>query len=487
MNTPAHSYRPVPWMLAVLMLACSPMLAQPTSRISSAVERAVAPTRVLVTRAFERTPVRVVGWSSAGLLAAPANLPEELAVESAGPAIPARNVLALMAIPSEPRIAGAAGAGRAESRERFARGGDAARVRVTLVDGQSYIGSITSAVEPPPNAGTSEAGDAAGEGEDAPLVIQSSIFGEMRFELDDLLRIQVLDGATNAGVQPAPAEVAATTEDRVILANGDVIEGFVESIGAEVVISKPAGAKASSAATRLPMARCRRIEIANSAEPLAGCVLWIAEADGDLQVVRARDLVIGSTGEANFHPQIPGASTSAATGSPAANVPVGILVGLAPDAGAFVPLGRLDALRFEAVEGRRWTRPPEVGSADRAPLGLADVVIPGAMVVEWRIPRDVAGLTGAVVLPPEARVWGDCMVGIDLVGADGTTQKLWSGRLDSAHARHDVVARIEPASGPASGDAVLRVSVEPGERGAIQDRIVLQGFMLIRGPGAENR
>ena len=109
----------------------------------------------------------------------------------------------------------------------------------------------------------------------------------------------------------------------------------------------------------------------------------------------------------------------------------------------------------------------------QAPLGAADIELPGPMTVLFDVPG-ASRVSGMVELPERCRVWGDCEVYIDLVGASGT-KPLWHHRL---HDAQPLLAFNLPL--PATSDAVLQVRVEAGSNGPIMDRIVLRRPMVLR-------
>ncbi len=460
----------------LVALAAGAVIArQPTTNIAASSDRSVAPVRVLITRGMERRPVRLVAWTKAGLLAAPINIPEELAAQATGAPIPADEVLAIAA-PAEDMLPGLESRGGSAGRNEARRGvaGELSRVAVELVDRQRYTGVLLSAA-PVGEKSPSEAGgraDAAGRGAEPSVRIRSGSFGELKFSLDDIVRVEILDSRPAAPML-APASRPDSTNDRVVLANGDVLEGFVEEIGAEVSVA-PVGSSGDAAgkATRVPTDRCRSIEIANPQRPLAGAVAWLAGGDAGLQVVRVKEFSIGTSGEASVRPDLAGVQAASSIASDS-------IVGIAPDASKFLPLGDLGAPRFTPLAGRRWSQPPQVGSEGGSPLGLRDITLPGAMAVEWDVPEEVSAISGSVVLPASARLWGDCTVLVEAVWGGGAPAVLWTGRLNGDHPRSDVSAGMARPEA-ARGGAVLRVSVQPGPRGAIQDRVVLEGFMLVR-------
>lgn len=464
-----------PSILALLAIAfgagpSATALAQPATRLSATGASVSAPVRTLITRSLQRRTVRLVEWSPAGVRVASADLPEELAIQAAGELIPLTQVLAVILTPGLP--SGADAPPLLDGVDHRSPQGDAGKVRVTLTDGQRFSGSVNLFTSLPPPTKPKSTPNADQEPAEPPLAIQNSVFGEMRFLLDTVSVVEVLrPGLPLSDHDLAATTAQAPTTDRVYLANGDVLDGFVETIGAEVIIAPSSGAKEPAESRRLPLARCRSIHLANPRAPLAGPVVWLSGDRGEVQVVRATEWSIKSPGE--------GSITSESTGTTSsASIPAAMVIACVPDASRILPLSDLPAPTFQVDASRPWSLPPQVDRGLRSPLGLGDVLIPGPMTVDWQIPPGVGALTGAVELAPEARIWGDCAVSIEFV-SQGAPSVLWSGRLSGDHPRQEVSAKWDASLSQAS-PSLLRVRVLPGQGGQIHDRVVLQEFMLVR-------
>ncbi len=439
---------------------------QPATRLSASSTPVSIPLRILITRSLERRTVRAIEWTSAGVRVAPASVPEELAAESAREIIPLADILAM--VPPAGELLAAASARAAETRDPRPGVPELARLRVTLTDGQRYVGNIDPSVMPAAPSGQNAA--------EIPLGLKTSMFGDLRFMLDQVVSVETVVAPDS----PRPAhenasDAAPPSTDRVVLVNGDRINGFVESIGPDVVIGPETG-KDSKTPQRIPLSRCRSIQIANPAVPLAGAAVWVGGPAGEVQVIRAAELTIRPGGEALLRPQLPGDSVSTLS------IPASSILALTPDASRIVPLSRLGLPQFTPDPSRRWSQPPVVDRGLRAPLGLGEVLLPGPMSVEWTLPAGVTAITGSVALAPEARLWGDCNVAVELVPSAGAPVTLWKGRLNGEHAREDVTAPVKPASDPSAAPTRLRVRVEAGSQDQIQDRVVLEGFMLVVTP-----
>jgi hypothetical protein len=113
-------------------------------------------------------------------------------------------------------------------------------------------------------------------------------------------------------------------------------------------------------------------------------------------------------------------------------------------------------------------------------LGAADIELPGPMSAEWMLPPGASHVSIRLELPESARVFGDCVVRVEVVGDEASGVE---HRLSSASPSAMVRLALGAATGPvpsAEGVRRLVVRVEAGERGGIQDRVVIRrGLVLV--------
>lgn len=338
---------------------------------------------------------------------------------------------------------------------------DGARA-VGLTDGQMLVGSVGSI-----------AGDA-----DA-MLVRHPVLGEMRVTLDQTMWITGAD---------APALTPATGDDTVVLANGDLLTGFVGGIvraedGSAAVEFEPA----TGSPIEVGLESVLSVVIANNAEPARGPRIWladgssvalreIADANGGesglvrvspvLAVARSGEPSATEGGQAELNAEMP---MLAAPGS----LVLDHVVGWMPEAGRLVALAGLKVLSVEPTAPRPWTEGPVLGDAARSALGAADVLLPGPSRIEWELPAGVDGLTCEVTLPEAYRDWGDCEVviltggGLDRGAGDGALTERWRGRVNAENPTLPVA--IEMADRPTR----LIVAVEAGAFGPVQDRPTL--------------
>ncbi len=377
--------------------------------------------RVLLDRELNESVVQVVRIDEAGVWC-------RLAREPASTVPRLRPAAELVAMTSPPSMAPAR---RAASDPR-------PLLTAVLTDGQRVIGRVPQAegAEPAP-------------AKDAPLSLETAL-GVVRLPLDVV-------GTIGVGRAP-PSAPEPPRSDVVTLANGDLVTGFVESVGQTVTV-QPEG----TAAVTLPLERVAGIELANPREAPAGTRVWLADGS-----------VLAVSGLAQSAGALPTAQVAVLES--AATTTLAHLEAVVFDASRLVGLGRLAPPAFVPSADRRWTRPPRVDQA-AAPLDTPDVHIPGPMTVEWDLPETAARLAGDAELARFTDGWGECTVTIEVVPASGPATRLWSQRLEVSSA----AGRFSVSLGAPAPGRRLRVIIESGQRGPIQDHVVLKRPLLLLG------
>lgn len=286
------------------------------------------------------------------------------------------------------------------------------------------------------------AGRLAGDGDPDRIEWVHPVFGRMSISLDKVSAVAFAGG-----------DVPGGDGDIVVLRNGDELHGFVESIGDEVRIELESGRVVAT-----PVDRVVLVRLDNPAEPAAGLRVWL----DDGSVVSAAGLSGGNPVRIDLASDGDQPTTEARSGV----VPIERVLAIVPDASRLVPLASLEPGEQRPV-GRRWTRPIE-RSGDGVP-GLGWIAFPGPMAVTWSLPRGSARLAGTAVLAES--VWGDC----ELVIEQGSGE-LYRRRLsgDGPRVRFNVAL---------VSDGPVRVVVEPGAYGPIQDRVTLVGTLVRVEPG----
>jgi len=309
---------------------------------------------------------------------------------------------------------------------------------VLLTDGQRVVGRV--AREPK----GAIAGSASAK--DAPLTLETPL---------GIVRVP-LDMVSSVGVgRPTSMTVEPPRKDSVTLSNGDVLDGFVESVGSAVVV-QPDGAPSAT----VPLDRVGEIHLANPRIPARGPRAWFA--DGSVVTISGLIQAADSLPAA----RIPLLGRDAPT-------PLARLGSVVFDSSRVVGLSTLTPDRFTPSADRRWSRPPRALPGP-APLDAPDLELPGPMVVDWALPDGAARVSGVAELARFTEDWGECSITIELV-AEGATSALWSRRLDGAGAS----GAFNVSLGSAAPDRRLRITLGAGSRGPIQDRVILRRPLLL--------
>lgn len=289
------------------------------------------------------------------------------------------------------------------------------------------------------------------------LVWRHPRLGRVAFPLDAIASVVLDENALSKSPIGASAAAAPDTRDAVLLSNGDLITGFLLSLGEPVSVETDAGPVA------IPSERVVAVRTANPASPMRGQFVWLD--DGTVASV------------ASIEPEGEGAVAIRLAESQSARYAIGAVEAVAFDASRIVPLASLTP-RSQAPEGDRADfRPiPGAGSAfapdaDTAPLRARDIELPGPMTVTWALPADARRFAARAVLPGASRPWGDCEFVVRIDGVEALRERLSEERPS-----------IEFAL-PAAGRE-LSITVEPGAYGPINDRVIVRRAIIIVGKPA---
>lgn len=324
--------------------------------------------------------------------------------------MPRGEVLAIL-----PERAGRVAAGPTEQRPMS---------RLHLVDGQVLPGSFSP-------------------GDEGEMVRwESALAGPVRVALEDIAAIVL-------GVGSTPER--PSTLDVVRLQNGDVLEGFVAGVGSLVRVER------DGRVAEVPVSRVASIALANPARAPAGETLWFHDGT-----------VLGTGGPTIADGVLRATPT---LGTMPLRVDARDLRAALLDPGAVRPLSAVPWTMPAQAGARRWTPPPIVTESHTAALFAGDIELPGPMRVEWALPAGAALLACEAELPESARVWGDCVLIVELDG-----RELIRRRLHGDDPRADL--RLDFGAPVAAGSR-LRVTLDPGNRGSVQDRVVLRRPLLL--------
>lgn len=275
--------------------------------------------------------------------------------------------------------------------------------------------------------------------------------------------------ARSATARPA----ATSVDDRVETANGDVLLGFVASVGSAVEVELDNGVAA------LELGLISRIDLANPAMQGTQPMVWLVDGS----VLAAERFVEASSGRLAFELAVEPAAGAPPRRGPRIDVPIGSVAAIELEPGRLVSL--VATSEVESGSGtsmsseRRWTPAARLGDPARAPLGLADIELPGPMEIRAELPAAADRFwTEAVLAKPSA--WSDATLVVELERSRGQRDEL--ARVDlSRDRRAGVIAVDLDAIGVAR---TLVVRLESGARGPIRDRVILRQPALSLTPAA---
>lgn len=324
---------------------------------------------------------------------------------------------------------------------------------LTLTDGRRIVGGLV------PGA----------EGEQ--VIWEHSRLGRSVFELDDVRRMtfrQAVGGGRGADEK--------RSEDRVVTTNADEVTGFVDSIGNTVKI------EADGKKVELAIRQIAAIELANPAKKPVGSRLWLLDGS----VVGSRGFGAATeAGDLQVQVDSPAASDTGAV----ATIAMSELVAFTPDSARIAPLAGLTVESQKGVGERRYVEPiayrwrgealsgawqQMVSPGDSVPpLDAPDIELPGPMIVEWTLPPGASRIAGWAEVPPESRLWAEFTLVVEGVSA-GKASALASESMSGT--RPIVEFNIEL---PRPAPERLRISMDAGARGPIQDRVVLRRALVL--------
>ena len=276
-------------------------------------------------------------------------------------------------------------------------------------------------------------------------------FGRIDLALDQIMRVIMPDMA-NAALGKAPRR---SDQDELVLANGDVLTGFLVTLGPRTAIETDSGV------VEIDADRVAATVLANPAEPRLGLVVWLEDGT----VTAAREL--GETPEGLV-------TVTREDGASAAYRPLAVRA-VAFDASKLVPLAVLDPVEQVTLGERPALTPIRVVPhpddyllGEVALLDAQDVELPGPMRVVYDLPTGARRFAGTAGLDPTSAPWGDCELVISVDGQERVRRRLHSD---------DVVASFNV---DLRGAQRLEVRVEAGRFGPIRDRVFIRrGLLLI--------
>ena len=295
-----------------------------------------------------------------------------------------------------------------------------------LADGQRFPGQALSAARMT----------------DVLVWIQSSWLGRMEVPLQDISSVLFESSA----VVPPQGDA-----DVLLLANGDLVEGFITSLGDPVSLEL---ADADPVLIDLPLGRVHAVRMVTSAQKPTGLRLWLLDGT----VVEAQQVLFGDDGFYRLEGVPYSEEDSQRVG----------LAGVAAvlfDPDALVPFADLTPRRIEGPP-TRYVVPAPRALDDRAALGLSPLEFRGPIKVHYVLPAGATYFAAEARLPALSRAWGDCEL---IIRDDG--RMVFTTRLN---------AETPTASiGVALSGSSLTVEVTEGAAGPIHDTVVLERALIL--------
>lgn len=323
-------------------------------------------------------------------------------------------------------------AGAPRTLPAFAGVSDASRVFVELTDGQRLVVDIDRSEDP-------EA-----------IVGRVIGLGRGRIPLERVARIARPGAAWHA--EPPRADV-------VRLANGDVLTGFVDSIGESVSVETDAGGAAV-----VPLAGVAEIRLANPPEPARG--LLVTDDQGVALIARTLTVDADARLSLTTDPGVLGVD-SRGEDTVAYERLNARLIGLRTVGDAAVlALGAIAPDAVRPTGGRRWTPAPERRTDDDPMTALPDVRMPAPATATYPLPAGARfDRFACAVSPARPGPWTDCTARVFALSADGTRTLIGEQRVTAATAD-------APIAGPVPPDTrAIVLEVDPGASGAVQDAV----------------
>lgn len=313
---------------------------------------------------------------------------------------------------------------------------------IELADGQRLVGS-------PLVLGSSQPADwAVSEGEG--LVWATPLLGSVKVPIGLLSRVVLRESETVAEVDEL--------NDVVVLANGDRTRGLLERIWPDVVLDVDGQIRT------FDMSAVSSITLANPKAERSGSRVWLS--DGSIVAV---DSLISINNSVQLDPADPLELAARET----ALLTIHEVLAVAFASGGVRPLADLGPPAWEALSG--WALPPRMSDPQLTLLGSAEVELIGPVAARWDLPAAARRVAVRVRLRDDCRVWGDCEVSVAVVDPQGQSSPIGSHRLHGG--APDATFTVDlPAI---TGSRVLELRVEEGLGGAIQDRVMVDGFALL--------
>lgn len=305
---------------------------------------------------------------------------------------------------------------------------------ISLVDGQRVRGSIIESGVPEELA--------------ISLITGTTIHGDASIPLERVLSIR-------DQLSPIERAEADLIDDLVILRNGDMVSGFIESIGPSVRVSL------DDSELDLDFSLIERLHIANEPDPAEGIYLSFA----DREVLRAIGFDYATQGpvQVSVDPVTLGLEDS---GSTDWRFDPGSLdaLWLNDATQEVVALSEMEPQRVEPMGDRAWVPTPVVLDANASHPALQTIDLQSPVRVVYALPEGASRFACTLEAPIE--VWTDCVARV-IVDRNGRNRQVFEQRLHAEHPNAEINIEL-----PSGTDALI-IEIDPGAHGPVQDRVLM--------------
>lgn len=256
-------------------------------------------------------------------------------------------------------------------------------------------------------------------------------------ELDiPLERIQRIEFKSNVAIPSGEL-------DRVVLINGDVLEGFVNTVDDPIIIEVE---REEIEEIQIPLERAAAIAFGGAQTSASWPQVWTI--DGVRMTVP--QVEVDASGRLNMAPhefmvgeyeRLPGTNE---------------IVAVVLDGSRFAPLANLPVRTISTSIARR-TAPPPRRENPLGPIGLSNLLLGGPARYEFTLPPGTDRFRAKLQRPRSSRRWPSPMVIITM-----GDRELWSGVFED-----DVELNLPLDTGSGSGDSTLLIEVTCGSQGPV--------------------
>ena len=243
--------------------------------------------------------------------------------------------------------------------------------------------------------------------------------------------------------------------DLIVLRNGDVVEGFVSTLGDPVTIDDMSN-EGQQVSTEISLDSVASVNIVTPNRKPTGQRIWL----NDGTVLDVKNILLGDDGIVRLiRPDMIGGEYQ---------LPLSSIAAIMFDSTSMTPFASLPPMQVKGPSTRYVVRQPKVLDVS-SPLGLARVELHGPLSVSYALPDSESRQLQFVAhaqLPPTAGHWAD----FELVLRDDD-KEVFRTRLNYSQPSASINVTLT--------GSLLSIQITEGEYGPIQDRVVLHRAMLL--------